>query len=304
LRCKFCFNFWKDGVSKIPIKLNTSETIKALTVLFSIVDCEKITISGGEPLLREDLYEILSLIKSYDIPTVLTTNSTLLDYESISRLLDAGVLAFQVPFHSADEAVHDMLSGGECWRKTLKAFTMLKESGANVVAVFVATRLNLQHFSDVIEICSLLSINEIIFNRFIPSGLGLRNRQLIGVPGEMEIISTLLEANEKAKRFNVVVHLGVPVEIPITLMKDLDRISMASCPVAIGQTRWTIDAAGDIRRCNHSGMPVANLLAGGTDKWISEISDGRHSKTMNEGIQPCQILNNEGLVQIQHRSTI
>src|ERR1044072_7152246 len=128
LHCKFCFNFWKDGVSRAPDKLSTVDTLRCLKRLFDVVDCEKLTISGGEPLLRDDLYEILGFIKGHGIPMILTTNSTLLDSRNISRLMGAGILTFQIPFHSTDKTLHDMLSGEECWSKTLNAFILLKRS--------------------------------------------------------------------------------------------------------------------------------------------------------------------------------
>jgi MoaA/NifB/PqqE/SkfB family radical SAM enzyme len=299
LHCKFCFNFWKDGSSKAPNKLDRSKTIKVLEVLFSLVCCEKITISGGEPLLREDLFAILRFIKAHNTPTVLTTNSTLLDRRNITKLRLSGIGTFQVPLHSICEEMHDMLSGAECWKRTLHALIMLKESGANVVVVFVATQINLPHFLDVMEVCSLLGINEIIFNRFIPSGSGIKNRQLIGVPTDNEIIAVLLEGNEKARQLGSRIHLGVPVQIPSDLRNALDRISLASCPVSTGQTRWTIDVAGNVRRCNHSGASVANLLSGDTKQWISEINAGSQTSSPEGMIQSCGILKSD-LVQIQH----
>lgn len=299
LHCKFCFNFWKDGISSAPRRLSTEDALESLKQLFNAVECERISISGGEPLLREDLYTILSFIKSNGIPMVLTTNSTLLTRQSILKLMDSGIVTFQIPFHSTDQALHDMLSGGECWRDTLKAFIALKESGATVIAVFVATLLNLHEFCGVMEICSLLGIRELIFNRFVPSGLGLRNRHLIGVPDENSLIPILVEANKKAKELDQFVYLGMPIDMPRELQHRFDRISIASCPIRLAQTRWTIDAAGNIRRCNHSGAIVGNLLHGGVEKLLSELHNGPVIAVKKKEIQTCQILGDSQLVQIR-----
>lgn len=299
LHCKFCFNYWKDGIQQSPRRLSTGDSLECLRRLFDAVECEKMSISGGEPLLREDLYDILAFIKGHDIPMVLTTNSTLLNPQNILRLMDSGILTFQVPFHSANQALHDKLSGAECWRDTLKAFISLRENGANVIAVFVATRLNLKEFGGVLEVCGALGIEEIIFNRFVPSGLGLKNRHLIGVPDDTEIIPVLIEANQLARNLNLQIHLGVPVDISPELRGQLDHISTASCPVAFGQTRWTLDAEGNIRRCNHSAAAIGNLLNGGADNLLKEINNSSYNQKKDEEIQPCQFIETNRLVQIQ-----
>src|SRR5918911_1229962 len=95
LHCKFCFNYWKEGEARAPRRLPTAETLEGLRRLLDAVDCEKLTVSGGEPLLREDLFDLLALVKSRGIPMVLTTNGLLLDAEMIDRLRGAGVVTFQ-----------------------------------------------------------------------------------------------------------------------------------------------------------------------------------------------------------------
>src|SRR5207245_3618930 len=108
--------------------------------------------SGGEPLLRPDLLDILASIKPYRIPTILTTNGTLLTHQRIAQLTDSGVTGFQIPLHSHQEDVHDWLSGGRCWRKALRGIIRIREAGSTVVPVFVATGRNLHHFPAVLDV--------------------------------------------------------------------------------------------------------------------------------------------------------
>lgn len=298
LHCKFCFNYWKEGDTRAPRRLPTAETLEGLSRLFDAVICEKLTLSGGEPLLREDLFDLLALVKSRGIPMVLTTNGTLLDAEMIGRLMSAGVVTFQVPFHSADQARHDFLSGGECWRQTLQAFISLREAGAKTLAVFVATKLNLGDFCGVLEICAALGLREVIFNRFIPSGLGVRHREVIGVPEDGELLPVLFEANALAERLGLRIHLGVPVELSAGVRHALSRVTTASCPVREGQTRWTVDAECNLRRCNHSGRSVGNILNGGLNVLLAELAT---TPAETDKIQCCQFLEPVRLYQINVR---
>ena len=49
LNCKFCYNYWKDNLTPLSI-LSSKELIRCLQKLFDRVKCNKITLSGGEPL--------------------------------------------------------------------------------------------------------------------------------------------------------------------------------------------------------------------------------------------------------------
>ncbi len=302
LHCKFCYNFWKDGSARAPSRLTTVETLEALRRLFDAVDCEQIAISGGEPLLREDLYEILAFIKSRSVPTILTTNSTLLNPTKIRELADLGVATFQVPLHSPDREVHDYLCGLACWEQTLCNLISLRSMGQNVVPVFVATAHNLRDFPGVMKVCSCLGLDEIIFNRFVPTGLGRIYENTIGVPDDSSLIRTLLQANEIALGLDMGVHLGTPITLSREIRPLLSRIVLASCPVGIGQSRWLIDANGNIRRCNQSGLSIGNLLTGGLRILLQELARPRPTNPLIDQVQPCSILAYGQLVQLSAKS--
>ncbi len=298
LQCKFCYNYWKDGISTAPQRLTTEKMLEALANLFHSVDCEKIAISGGEPLLREDLYDILAFINDNRIPMVLTSNSILLSKHNINRLIQLGIVTFQLPLLSSNKALHDMLSGAESWQETLNSIVMLKEAGANVVPVFIATKINLEDFPNVLDICSILGIEEIIFNRFVPGGLGLRNQDLIGIPSENDLIDIIRNGNLKAHQLNLDIHLGVPIALPANLRTQLDRVKLSSCPVGAAQKKWTVDCEGNIRRCNHSQESIGNLLNGGAKTLLKELGQISMRKTEEENVRTCSFLGNARLIQI------
>ena len=304
LHCGFCFNFWKDGTASPPERMDTQNTLAGLDLLLGSVNCQKVTVSGGEPLLREDLISILNHVAVRGIPAVLTTNGTLLTERGITSLLESGVKAFQIPLHSARRDVHDSLSGASCFRASLGAIIRLKQAGAQVAAVFVATRTNLDDFPNVVTLCAEFDVKDVIFNRFVPSGASVRNRELLGCPDEESLLAIVVHANDRARRLGVTVHLGVPIRIPDGVLARLDHVNLASCPVARGQTRWTLDAQGNLRRCNHSGTVFANVFAGGVEALVAEINSHVEPSTRATPFRCCQILEGAGgLVQLGHLPT-
>lgn len=299
LRCQFCYNYWRGAPQDEPSQIATARLLPALDTLLDAADCSSITISGGEPLLRRDLFAILEHIHERGIPMVLTTNGTLLTSERVRALMNAGISTFQIPFLSPDATVHDALSGAECFRKTLRALIALKEAAANVLVVFVATRSNLRHFAGVMEVCAALGINEVIFNRFVPSGLGQKNREALGVPTEDELYEVLIDANRFAESKEMRIHLGVPIRSLSAGPGTLTRVTTTSCPVGLGQSRWTIGPDGNVRRCNDSEHAIGNLLSGAATMLLNERRSEMPALSNMDGFQPCRILNNKSLVQLR-----
>lgn len=296
LACKFCYNYWKDGSAGEPERRSSGETIAALRMLFEAVHCTQVAFSGGEPLLRSDLLDLIRVAHSYNAPVILTTNGTLLTEARIRDLIAAGVQTFQIPLHSHLAEMHDNLSGIPSWRKSLAAMIRVRESGSALTPVFVATALNLSHFPHVIQMLGQIGVSQIIFNRFIPTGLGTLFRKEIGVPGEADLIRTLHEADSVAGAHGIRIYLGTPVQVPSSDSADWRNIELASCPVEEGQRRWTVSADLNIRRCNQSAASIGNVTGRGLERLLSELQ--LPAPDHKGVIRSCNFLARPSLVQI------
>lgn len=298
LSCRFCYNFWRGEIQPEPTHQATNEFIRGLHRILGQVDCRLISIAGGEPLLRPDLIDILRAIQEYSIPTALATNGVLLTPNKISSLKAVGVGVFQIPLHSTSETIHDTLSAGRCWRKALDAIVWLRESASQVVPVFVATAMNIAHFPNVVNLCRYLGLNQIIFNRFVPTGQGAIFREEIGVPSYEQIVLALEQADSIASCAGITITLGVPVEIPPQLRAHFKSVDWTSCPVYVGQRRWTIGADLQIRRCNSFADGIGSVFDGGLERLLSELQDHREDNDMHDEFRPCHLLEAPPLVQI------
>lgn len=295
LACKFCYNYWKDGSAAKPRGRPSRETSDALRMLFDSVQCTQVAFSGGEPLLRPDLVELIRLARSYVIPVVLTTNGILLSEARLSELIEAGVGTFQIPLHSHHEDVHDDLSGGRSWRSSLAAMIRVRQSGSSLAPVFVGTKRNAAHFPAVVSLLSQLGVRRVIFNRFIPTGLGSIFREEIGVPADADLVPILSKADRVAQACGMRIQLGTPVQAPRD-SSTWSNIELSSCPVEYGQRRWTVAADLTIRRCNQSAANIGSIVGGGLDRLLAEVrSPATHS---GREVRSCGILTSNPLVQI------
>ena len=147
-----------------------------------------VTLSGGEPLLRADIGEIVDWLAERRVAINLITNGRLLDKSVIARLGAQRISVFELPLLSSERAIHDRLSGAPgAFDKATAAMAELKLAGARVVGVFVATRLNLPTWHHTIEMAVALGLDGLMFNRFNPGGRGCQHAEMLQAsPAELQ----------------------------------------------------------------------------------------------------------------------
>ena len=106
LACAHCRALARDEAS--PDELSLSEIGKVLGQV-AVLARPLLILSGGEPLLREDLLDIVALARGHDFPVVLATNGTLLDRERARSLREAGVRRVSISLDGARAGTHDAL---------------------------------------------------------------------------------------------------------------------------------------------------------------------------------------------------
>jgi MoaA/NifB/PqqE/SkfB family radical SAM enzyme len=148
--CLHCYNVWHRVHGSDPYppyprgELDTAQTLALLAKAVDEVECRHVTLTGGEPLLRQDLAEIVDFLGRREVKTTVISNGRLLSEDRVVDLLDRGVGLFELPLLSHRRQVHDRLAGAPgAFDAVLAAMANLRYHAGQFVAVFVATRLNL-----------------------------------------------------------------------------------------------------------------------------------------------------------------
>lgn len=93
------------------------------------VHLPQINITGGEPMIRDDFYDIVGYIGESGFVWGMTTNGVLIDADAVERLHEAGMRTISISIDGL-EATHDRLrSRRGAFRKSIKAIELLTESG-------------------------------------------------------------------------------------------------------------------------------------------------------------------------------
>ena len=89
-----------------PDELSTEEA-KAMIDELSGWGRTILVFSGGEPLMRPDIFELMRYANQRGVIVALATNGTLIDRDLAKRIHDSGVDRVSISFDGADEATHD-----------------------------------------------------------------------------------------------------------------------------------------------------------------------------------------------------
>lgn len=255
LECRFCYNVWKSRGYSSPTELSIPE-IALLADSIEAVHPVSVALTGGEPLLREDLSEIAKLFRSRGIKVGVVSNGILLDTESAEKLTDAGVSWFDISIPSISEGGYSRVTGFDGFAKVKRAMLAVKKAGARLIVSHIMTALNEGEAGQVIELAFAFSADAVALNRFVPGGEGQRNPDLL--PTLQQLDNTLRIASDVSDSLNIKVYASIPVEDCLLRHDRYPGIKFGSC--VCGDRKWAVDPSGNLRICEQSPEILGNLL--------------------------------------------
>ena len=128
-------------------ELTTAECLDVVAQLASL-ECDLITLSGGEPLLRRDWDVIARAASARGIYVNLVTNGTLVDRDTARRALDAGLVNVGVSLDGPQD-LHDEIRGRGAFARTMAGIAHLRAVGMSVGVLTHVNRQNLPRLQDV-----------------------------------------------------------------------------------------------------------------------------------------------------------
>lgn len=256
--CQHCYNAW-HAAPYPQGELDTRDTLALLDRTLEQVRCSHVTLTGGEPLMRADLPQIVRWLRRRGVRVTLITNGHLLDEARVVDLLERGVSLFEVPLLSTRREVHDTLSGAAgAFDAVLSAMAQIRYHGGRFVAVFVAMRPNLADARAVARSAFALGSQGMMFNRFNPGGAG-RARMDALLPTVRGLRTALreLEALSAALRFPI--SCSIPIQPCLIDPQAYPHLTFGFCALGTAHAYYTLDPLGNLRPCNHTAHVLGNL---------------------------------------------
>lgn len=173
LNCKHCYSLSADV--DFPGELSTDE-------IFSVMDDLKafrvpvLILSGGEPLLRPDIFDISRRAKEMGFYVGLSTNGTLIDEEKSRLIADVGYDYIGVSLDGIG-AVHDEFRRQKgAYDAALNGLRLCHEKGVKVGLRFTVTENNVQSLPDLLDLVEREDIDKFYLSHLVYAGRGDRYR--------------------------------------------------------------------------------------------------------------------------------
>jgi AdoMet-dependent heme synthase len=236
---------------------NIAGTIGTWSEMYDVPFSPGFNVTGGEPLLRADLEEILRVLSHHEFMIFLLTNGTLVNKDRARMLASIPVKGVQVSLEGP-EGIHDIIRGRGSFASAFDGARRLVDAGIIVTFNVTLSQINAGYVPDLVDIARAAGVQRLGFSRLVPYGRGLN------------LVDRMLKPEEARSIYEKVLSYSVPgLEIvtgdPLASqlnagsdMTDAGGFPLGGCAAAISGI--TVLPDGTLTPCRRLGMPIGNIL--------------------------------------------
>lgn len=174
LTCKHCYSISAD--KDFPGELTTDEVYTVMDDLREF-GVPVLILSGGEPLLRPDLFDISRRAKAMGFYVGLSTNGTLIDEAMIGKVADIGYDYVGISIDGLRETHDRFRRRIGAFDESLRAIRLCREAGIKVGMRFTLTMDNAHELPDLLRLMDAEGVDKFYLSHLNYAGRGNRNRK-------------------------------------------------------------------------------------------------------------------------------
>lgn len=177
----------------------------------SEIGCPTLALTGGEPLLRKDIVDIVTYANSKKIKTRIQSNAQLLTELLADKLKKAGLFSYGVGLDGSGPAVNDKIRNKSgAFKKAIKAIKILKERGIKVHVEFTVTKINLNELKNTLDLLEGLGVDTFLARAALFSGRAVSNNSVFRLTPD-EYKKFLEQINGERKNRKIVLNCQDPL---------------------------------------------------------------------------------------------
>jgi len=260
LSCRHCYQ-GERGTDEMPLAdirrtiAEAADMITAWSEDYGIAFSRSINITGGEPLLRKDLFAILEEVRRQGFDCSLLTNGTLVTNDIAKALVDLKITGVQVSMEGPEE-IHDFIRGEGSFTASASGVEYLVDAGIPVTINATLSSLNASSLKHVIAFASHVGAQRVGFSRLVPAGKGraLLSRMLL--PEEvMDLYKSVLPLEIRALE----IVTGDPIAAQMDKPSNGDAGNTATSGCSAGVAGLTILPSGNVTPCRRLPLSLGNV---------------------------------------------
>ena len=201
LRCIHCYQEDYSGASELgldDLKRIADEIIRTLSTWNKRGD---IAITGGEPLVKKEMFPLIHYLESADEVSSLDilSNGTLINESVVEQIRELKkIRCVQISLDGASAESNDAIRGQGTFEKAVSGIRLLRKNGINVNVMFTLQRRNMRDIPSLIDLAVVEGISSLTIERFVPTGSGAKIRDELLSPEEIKRVFSYI--SERAEQ--------------------------------------------------------------------------------------------------------
>ena len=259
LRCKHCYQDDFSGKND----LNWSDLKKVSeNVLSSLRGWNKtacIHLTGGEPLLKPELFLLLDDLDQESIVDELgiITNGLLIDREIMRRLSGFSKLRkIKVSLDGGDAETNDSIRQKGTFDRVMRNLPLIKkEERFEIIFMFTVMKRNFRSLPSLIHLCRDLGVHGLIIERFIPLGRGRESlNEVLSKEEWKEMVRMLSDFISTEEEHSFLPYQAFQVNF------NGEEPELLGAPCVVGVDGLCIMPEGNVFPCRRLPISIGNLL--------------------------------------------
>jgi PqqA peptide cyclase len=211
----------------------------------------QIGFSGGEPLVRPDLGELVRAAREANLYTNLITSGIGFDDDRVRALRDAGLDSVQLSLQSDNADVADQIAGARAHQRKLDVAAKVRAAGIPLSLNFVIHRRNIDRLAQMIQLAETLSVERVELANVQFYGWAFLNRAALLPTREQVVRAREIASDAKAR-------LAGRMEI-LYVLPDYYESRPKPCLNGWGQRYLTVNPTGDVLPCPTASSAIPDM---------------------------------------------
>lgn len=267
-RCQFCYAGCDSAGGRLDCPDLDCSALKRIIEIFKHqAKIPFFSFTGGEPLLRRDLEELISYARDLGLKTNLVSNGRLINAQRARDLASAGLGSAQISVEAPSAEIHDEVCGVRgAFAQTTAGIKYLQDAGIEVQSNTTNFQKNKHCVADMPRFGKSLGMSRMAFNMFIPTERSPQNDALFIPYSEMPPLIDAIRKGCYEAGVTFLWYSPMPMGIYNTLARGLGNKNCAACDGLI-----SVDPQGNVLPCSSWDEGVGNLLEQGFEKtWFGK----------------------------------
>jgi AdoMet-dependent heme synthase len=250
--CLHCYSSSGPGASRAG-ELSTEQAFKMIDDLAD-AGLLVLAFSGGEPLLRKDIFQLIERAVQNHLVVNVATNGLMINKKMAEKIAAAGVQSVTVSLDGCTPETHDHFRQHQgLFNKAIKAISLLAEEGIRVVVSFTPTLFNYVQSRDVVRLSYSLGASAVNMSEYVPAGRGSKELALPPAVLKSVLDDWIAMRREYAGRMQIIWHDCRAA----LLVSEEERDKYSGCGAGKLTARIMVD--GTLTPCVFLSTPAGNL---------------------------------------------